>query len=140
MDNVGSDHDFSIIYTMHFSLYLSQIPYFWVKPLILQKTHKYMFPIKNKCNKLSLSCSTIFFCLSENSFEMLCLVNQILLPLRRNNRIFFLLPLLHILCKWCELRRSRVYLWLKICHYVFNRASLVAQMIKKPPAIRDTCV
>ena len=106
----------------------------------MQKTHKYMFPIKNKCNKLSLSCTTIFFCLSENSFEMLCLVNQILLPLRRNNRIFFLLPLLHILCKWYELRRPRVYLWLKICHYAFNRASLVAQMVKKPPAIRDTCV
>lgn len=48
MDNVGSDHDFSIIYTMHFSLYLSQISYFWAKPMILQKTHKYMFPITLK--------------------------------------------------------------------------------------------
>ena len=28
MDNVATDHDFSIIYTMHFSLYLSQIFYF----------------------------------------------------------------------------------------------------------------
>lgn len=38
MGNMGSDHDLSIIYNMRFSLYLSQIFYFLIKPLILQKT------------------------------------------------------------------------------------------------------
>lgn len=73
---------------------------------------------RTKRNKFFPSCPAIFFCLSEKGFEMWYLVNQILLPLWRDHRTSFLSSP-HILLKWGQLMRPRVYVWLKTCYNAF---------------------